>query len=99
MTEVYAQCAELARNAGVPLVLEAEPVQMVNTPTVWFRILKAAKSLYLRALCDFAHVNILSKQKPLELLKKLQPYIGYTHLTGNDGTCTKIESRSSTHLP
>jgi sugar phosphate isomerase/epimerase len=98
MAEVYAQCAELAKNAGIPLVLEAEPVQQVNTPEVWFQILKSVNSPYLRALCDFAHINTLSRQKPLELLKKLQPYIGYTHLAGNDGTCTKIESRSSTHL-
>jgi len=98
MAEVYTQCAALAKDAGIPLVLEAEPVQQVNTPEVWFRILKAANSKYLRALCDLTHINILSKQKPLELLKELQPYIGYTHLAGNDGTCTKIESRSSTHL-
>ncbi|GAK57248.1 sugar phosphate isomerase/epimerase [Candidatus Vecturithrix granuli] len=98
MAEVYTQCAALAKDAGIPLVLEAEPVQQVNTPEVWFRILKATNSKYLRALCDLAHINILSKQKPLELLKELQPYIGYTHLAGNDGTCTKIESRSSTHL-
>jgi sugar phosphate isomerase/epimerase len=98
MAEVYTECAELAKGAGIPLVLEAEPVQQVNTPEVWFRILKAADSPYLRALCDFAHINVFSKQKPLELLGELQPYIGYTHLAGNDGTCTKIESRSSTHL-
>jgi sugar phosphate isomerase/epimerase len=98
MEEVYTQCAALAKDAGIPLVLEAEPVQQVNTPEVWFRILKGANSKYLRALCDLAHINILSKQKPLELLKELLPYIGYTHLAGNDGTCTKIESRSSTHL-
>lgn len=98
MAEVYAQCEGLAKQAGVTLVLEAEPVQQVNTPEVWFRILKTANSPYLRALCDFAHINTLSKQKPLELLKELQPYIGYTHLAGNDGTCTTFESRSSTHL-
>lgn len=98
MAEVYAQCAERAQDARIPLVLEAEPVQQVNTPAVWFKILKTANSKYLRALCDFAHINVFSKQKPLELLKELQPYIGYTHLTGNDGTCTKTESRSSTHL-
>ncbi len=45
-----------------------------------------------------AHVNVLGKPKPLELLNKLQPYIGYTHLAGNDGACSKIESRSSNHL-
>jgi sugar phosphate isomerase/epimerase len=98
MKEVYTQCAALAKDAGIPLVLEAEPVQQVNTPEVWFRILKGVNSNYLRALCDLTHINILSKQKPLELLKELLPYIGYTHLAGNDGTCTKIESRSSTHL-
>ncbi len=98
MAEVYAQCAERAKDARIPLVLEAEPVQQVNTPAVWFRILKAVNSKYFRALCDFAHINVFSNQKPLELLKELQPYIGYTHLAGNDGTCTKIESRSSTHL-
>jgi sugar phosphate isomerase/epimerase len=98
MEEVYSRCAALAKDAGIPLVLEAEPVQQVNTPEVWFRILKAADSKYLRALCDLAHINILSRQKPQELLKELMPYIGYTHLAGNDGTCTKIESRSSTHL-
>jgi sugar phosphate isomerase/epimerase len=98
MAEVYAQCAELAKQAGITLVLEAEPVQQVNTPEVWFRILKTADSAYLRALCDFAHINTLSKQKPLELLKELQPYVGYTHLAGNDGSCTTSESRSSTHL-
>ncbi len=32
MAEVYAQCAELAKDAGIPLVLEAEPVQQVNAP-------------------------------------------------------------------
>jgi sugar phosphate isomerase/epimerase len=98
MVDVYGQCAALAKDAGMPLVLEAEPVQQVNTPEVWLRILKGVDSKYLRALCDLAHINILSKQKPLDLLKVLQPYIGYTHLAGNDGTCTKIESRSSTHL-
>ncbi len=98
MAEVYAQCAELARSVNIPLVLEAEPVQQVNTPDVWFQVLRTANSPYLRALCDFAHINVLSKQRPLELLKELQPYIGYTHLAGNDGTCTQIESRSSTHL-
>jgi sugar phosphate isomerase/epimerase len=98
MVEVYTQCAALGRDAGIPLVLEAEPVQQVNTPEVWLRILKGANSPYLRALCDFAHINVFSKQKPLDLLKALRPYVGYTHLAGNDGTCTKIESRSSTHL-
>ena len=86
------------KDARIPLVLEAEPVQQVNTPAVWFRILKAVNSKYFRAYCDVAHINVFSNQKPLELLKELQPYIGYTHLAGNDGTCTKIESRSSTHL-
>jgi sugar phosphate isomerase/epimerase len=98
MVEVYTHCAALAKDAGIPLVLEAEPVQQVNSPEVWFRILKGVNSEYVRALCDFAHINIFGKQKPLELLKELQPYIGYTHLAGNDGTCSKIESRSSTHL-
>jgi sugar phosphate isomerase/epimerase len=98
MAEVYAECAELAKNVGIPLVLEAEPVQQANTPEVWFRILKSADNPYLRALCDFAHINVLSGQNPLGLLKELQPYIGYTHLAGNDGTRTRIESRSSTHL-
>ncbi len=98
MVDVYTQCAALAKDAGIPLVLEAEPVQQVNSPEVWFRILKGVNSKYLLALCDLAHINILGKKKPLELLEKLRPYIGYTHLAGNDGTCTKIESRSSTHL-
>jgi sugar phosphate isomerase/epimerase len=98
MTETYGQCAELAKQAGITLVLEAEPVQQVNTPEVWFRILKTVNSPHLRALCDFAHINTLSQLKPLELLKELQPYIGYTHLAGNDGTCSTFESRSSTHL-
>jgi sugar phosphate isomerase/epimerase len=98
MVDTYTHCAALAKDAGIPLVLEAEPVQQVNSPEVWFRILKGVNSKYLRALCDFAHINIFGKQKPLELLKQLQPFIGYTHLAGNDGTCTKIESRSSTHL-
>ncbi|HSV96939.1 MAG TPA: sugar phosphate isomerase/epimerase family protein [Spirochaetota bacterium] len=98
MAEVYTQCARLAEDAGIPLVLEAEPVQQVNTPEIWFRILKAANSDHLKALCDFTHINIFSKQNPLPLLEELQPYIGYLHLAGNDGTCTQIESRSSTHL-
>ncbi|MCX7027092.1 MAG: sugar phosphate isomerase/epimerase [Spirochaetes bacterium] len=98
MVDTYAHCAALAKDAGIPLVLEAEPVQQVNSPEVWFKILKGVNSKYLRALCDFAHINVFSRQKPLELLKQLQPFIGYTHLAGNDGTCTKIESRSSTHL-
>jgi sugar phosphate isomerase/epimerase len=98
MAEVYTQCARLAEDAGVTLVLEAEPVQQVNSPDVWFRILRAANSDFLKALCDLTHINIFSGQKPLPLLKELQPYIGYIHLAGNDGTCTQIESRSSTHL-
>lgn len=98
MAAVYSECAELAKSVGIPLVLEAEPVQQVNTPDVWLRILRSADSPYLRALVDFAHINTLSAQRPLELLEELQPYIGYTHLAGNDGTCTAIESRSSTHL-
>jgi len=99
LIETYARCAELAQAARLPLCLEAEPVQQVNTPAVWFAILRGIQSPYMRALCDFAHVNVLSKKRPLELLKKLQPYVGHTHLCGNDGTCTKHESRSSRHLP
>ena len=98
MIEVFGRCAELAKDANIPLCLEAEPVQLVNTPDIWFQILEGVNSKYLRALCDFSHINIFSKNKPLELLKKLQPYIGYIHLCGNDGTCSRIESRSSTHL-
>jgi len=98
MVEVYGACAELAKDAGVPLCLEAEPVQQVNTPEVWFRILQGVNSEYMKGLCDFAHINVLSKEEPLELLTRLQPYIGHTHLAGNDGTRTTIESRSSTHL-
>lgn len=99
LVETYGRCAALAKDAGVPLCLEAEPVQQVNTPEVWFRILKGVNSPYLRAICDFAHLNILSGQRPMKLLGKLQPYIGHTHLCGNDGTCTQHESRSSRHLP
>jgi sugar phosphate isomerase/epimerase len=98
LVDVYGTCAELAAKAGIPLCLEAEPVQLVNTPETWFRILEGVNSRFLRALCDFSHINVLSRGKPLDLLKRLQPYIGYLHLCGNDGTCTKIESRSSTHL-
>ena len=99
MIETYTRCATLAKDAGIPLCLEAEPVQQVNTPEVWFRILKGVDSPYLRGICDFGHLNVLSGQQPLKLLRKLQPYIGHTHLCGNDGTCTRHESRSSRHLP
>jgi len=98
MVDVYGQCAELAAQAGIPLCLEAEPVQQVNTPDVWFRIFRGVNSPFLKAICDFAHVNILAGGQPLELIKELLPFVGHTHLCGNDGTCTDFESRSSTHL-
>ncbi len=98
MVDVYGQCAELAAQAGIPLCLEAEPVQQVNRPEVWFRIFRGVNSPYLKAICDFAHINILSDGQPLELIKELLPFVGHTHLCGNDGTCTDFESRSSTHL-
>lgn len=98
LIEVYGKCAELAAKAGIPLCLEAEPVQLVNTPQIWFHILEGVNSKFLRAICDFAHINVLSNKKPLDLLKRLQPYIGYIHLCDNDGTRTNLESRSSTHL-
>ncbi len=98
LVETYARCADLAKEAGIPLCLEAEPVQQVNTAKVWFAILKGVGSPYLKALCDFAHVNILSAGQPLRLLKRLESYVGHTHLCGNDGTCTKHESRSSRHM-
>lgn len=99
MVETYGRCAELAEDAGIPLCLEAEPVQQVNTPEVWFRILRGVNSPYLRGICDFGHLNVMSGEQPLRLLRRLQPYIGHTHLCGNDGTCTRHESRSSRHLP
>ena len=99
MVETYARCAELAEDAGIPICLEAEPVQQVNTAKVWFKILEGVESPYMKAICDFAHLNILSDGQPLKLLRRLQPYIGHTHLCGNDGTCTRHESRSSRHLP
>jgi len=99
MVEVYGQCVELAKEARIPLCLEAEPVQQVNTPEIWFQILKGVNSEYMRALCDFSHVNVMSRGRPLELVKQLQPYVGHTHLCGNDGSCSTFESRSSTHLP
>ncbi len=98
MVDVYGQCAELAREAGIPLCLEAEPVQQVNTPDVWFKILRGANSPYLKAICDFAHINIFSNGRPLELINDLLPLVGHTHLCGSDGTCTDFESHSSTHL-
>jgi sugar phosphate isomerase/epimerase len=99
MTETYARCADLAKGAGIPLCLEAEPVQQVNTPEVWLAILRGVDSPYLRGICDFAHLNVMSHEQPMRLLRRLQPFIGHTHLCGNDGTCTKHESRSSRHLP
>ena len=98
MVETYAACATLASDAQIPLCLEAEPVPQVNTPEVWFKILRGASSPFLKALCDFAHLNILSSGQPLELIEELLPFVGHTHLSGNDGTCTDFESRSSTHL-
>lgn len=99
MAETYARCAELARDADMPLCLEAEPVQQVNAPKVWFRILQGVNSPHMKAICDLAHINVLSKGRPLGLLKKLRPYVGHTHICDNDGTRTTRESRSSTHLP
>jgi sugar phosphate isomerase/epimerase len=99
MVETYARCADLARSANVPLCLEAEPVQQVNTPAVWLRILTQVDSPYLKAICDFSHVNVMSHQAPLKLLRRLLPWAGHTHLAGNDGSCTRHESRSSRHLP
>jgi sugar phosphate isomerase/epimerase len=55
-------------------------------------------SPYLRAICDFAHVNVFTSGQPLELIHELLPFIGHTHLCGNDGSCTDFESHSSTHL-
>lgn len=98
MVDVYGQCAELAAEAGIPLCLEAEPVQQVNTPDVWFKILRGVNSPYLKAICDFAHVNVFVGGHPHELIQELLPFIGHTHLCGNDGTCTDCESHSSTHL-
>jgi sugar phosphate isomerase/epimerase len=99
MVETYGRCAELAKQAKIPLCLEAEPVQQVCSSAVWFKILRGVDSPYLKGICDFAHLNVLSDEKPLALLRRLLPFVGHTHLAGNDGTCTKIESRSSTHLP
>ncbi len=98
MVESYQRCAEFARAADMPLCLEAEPVQQVNAPRVWFAILKGVDSTYLRAICDFAHLNVLSEQKPARLLKRLMPYIGHTHIADNDGTQTDYESGSSRHM-
>ncbi|HOX38963.1 MAG TPA: sugar phosphate isomerase/epimerase family protein [Candidatus Brocadiia bacterium] len=99
MTETYARCAEMAKDAGIPICLEAEPVQQVNTPEVWFKILKGVDSSFMKAICDFGHLNVLSGQQPLRLLNRLLPYVGHTHLCDNDGKCTRHESRSSKHLP
>lgn len=98
LVDTYRQCAQVAADAGIPLCLEAEPVQLVNSPEAWFAILEGANSPYLRAICDFGHLNILSKQQPMDLLKRLMPYVGHTHLCDNDGTQAATESRSSTHL-
>lgn len=98
MVEVYGQCAELARDANVPLCLEAEPVQQVNTPEVWLTILRGVNSDYMKGIFDFAHVNVMSNEDPLGLLTDMQRFVGHTHICGNDGTCTDFESRSSTHL-
>jgi sugar phosphate isomerase/epimerase len=98
MVESFQRCAELARAARIPLCLEAEPVQQVNTPRVWFAILKGVDSEYLRAICDFAHINVFSNQRPTRLLKRLLPYMGHTHICDNDGTQTRHESRSSKHM-
>jgi len=97
--ETYARCVPLAKDAGIPLCLEAEPVQLVNEPKVWFRILRGVDSPHLKAICDLAHLNVMSEEKPLRLLKRLLPFVGHTHLAGNDGGCTTHESRSSRHLP
>jgi len=99
MVESYARCAELAKQAKIPLCVEAEPVQQVNSPRVWFRILKGVDSPYMKALCDLAHLNVLSAERPMRLLGRLLPYVGHTHICDNDGTRTKHESRSSRHLP
>jgi len=98
MVESYRRCAELAKTARMPLCLEAEPVQQVNSPKVWFAILKGVDSRYLRAICDFAHVNVMSNQQPMRLLKRLLPYVGHTHICDNDGKQTRHESRSSKHM-
>jgi len=99
MVETYARCAALAKDADMPLCLEAEPVQQVNTPEVWLKILRGVDSTYLKGICDFGHLNVMSREQPIKLLRRLQPFIGHTHLCGNDGTCTEHESRSSRHLP
>jgi sugar phosphate isomerase/epimerase len=98
MVETYRRCAELACAARIPLCLEAEPVQQVNTSRVWFTILKGVDSKYFRAICDFAHLNILSDRQPARLLRRLLPHIGHTHICDNDGKQTRHESRSSKHL-
>ena len=99
LLETYARCVPIAKDARITLCLEAEPVQLVNAPKVWFKILRGVNSPHLKAICDFAHVNVMSEEKPLRLLKRLLPFVGHTHLAGNDGTCTRHESRSSRHLP
>ncbi|MAE64616.1 MAG: hypothetical protein CMJ18_10150 [Phycisphaeraceae bacterium] len=98
MVETYGRCAELAQEAGMPLNLEAEPVQQVNTPDVWLQILDGVDSPFMKGVFDFAHVNVMSGQKPHDLLERMRHHVGYTHICGNDGSCTDFESRSSTHL-
>jgi sugar phosphate isomerase/epimerase len=98
MVDVYGRCAEHAKSVGIPICLEAEPVQQVNTPEIWLQILEGVNSPFMRAICDLSHINILSNRNPLDLLKRIHPYVGHTHLCGNDGTCSNFESRSSTHL-
>jgi len=99
MIDTYAKCAEVAKDIGIPICLEAEPVQLPNHPEVWLKILRGVNSNYMKAICDLAHVNFFTQGKPLDVIKQLQPYIGYTHITDNDQTRSPLESCSSTHLP
>jgi len=96
--ESYRKCAELAKKYDITLAFEAEPVQMINTLDLLVKLLNKVNSKYFKCIFDFSHVNIFTKGNPMKFIKAVAGKIGYTHVCDNDGTCTKIESKSSRHM-
>jgi len=96
--DTYSRVVGLAEDYDVTLSFEGEPNLLINTPELVKRLLDGVHSKHFRYLYDFAHANVTSGGKPLELLKLIEGRVGWLHVTDNDGTRFRGEG-TSTHLP
>jgi len=100
--DTYARCTELAEKAGLTLALEPEPVQVVDSLEDLLMVLDGVGSPALTMIFDFAHINVLSGERPLDFLAAVSGRIGHVHLTDNDGEQLLLDvegaSGTSKHL-